>query len=41
MNLTSVTPHVYFETAGFVVRLVTARVRACEVACFFEVGTIV
>lgn len=40
-KITCVTPHVDLQTTGFVVNLPAARVRACVVATFPEVGPIV
>lgn len=38
---TRVAAEVYFEPAGLVVTLVTARIGACELSHFSEVGSVV
>lgn len=40
-TLTCVTPHVDLQTTGLVVNLPAARVRACVVATFPEMGPVV
>jgi len=38
---TRVAAEVYFETTGLVITLVTARISACELSHFSEVGSVV